>query len=57
MILRALGCSCGQGLLFSPPLPASHVSGWLEDAAVISASGGCQGAGSLTRRSAWTVTT
>ena len=25
-ILRALGCSCGQGLLFSPPLPAAQVS-------------------------------
>jgi diguanylate cyclase (GGDEF)-like protein/PAS domain S-box-containing protein len=42
MILRTLGCSCGQGLLFSPPLPAVQVSGWLEDAAVISASGGAK---------------
>ncbi len=41
-ILRALGCSCGQGLLFSPPLPASQVSSWLDDAAVISASGGAR---------------
>ena len=41
-ILRALGCSCGQGLLFSPPLPASEVSHWLDDAAVISASGGAR---------------
>ena len=41
-ILRALGCSCGQGLLFSPPLPAARVSDWLDDAAVISASGGAR---------------
>jgi diguanylate cyclase (GGDEF)-like protein/PAS domain S-box-containing protein len=44
-ILRALGCSCGQGLLFSPPLPAAQVSSWLEDAAVISASGGARAMG------------
>jgi diguanylate cyclase (GGDEF)-like protein/PAS domain S-box-containing protein len=44
-ILRALGCSCGQGLLFSPPLPASQVGSWLEDAAVISASGGARALG------------
>jgi len=41
-ILRALGCSCGQGLLFSPPLPAARVSDWLDDAAVISAAGGAR---------------
>ncbi len=41
-ILRALGCSCGQGTFFSPPLPASEVGAWLEDAAVISASGGAR---------------
>jgi diguanylate cyclase (GGDEF)-like protein/PAS domain S-box-containing protein len=28
--LRRMGCLCGQGLFFAPPLPAREVAGWLE---------------------------
>jgi len=29
--LRALGCLCGQGLFFAPPLPAREVAAWLTE--------------------------
>jgi predicted signal transduction protein with EAL and GGDEF domain len=29
--LRALGCLCGQGLFFAPPLPAREVAAWLDE--------------------------
>jgi diguanylate cyclase (GGDEF)-like protein/PAS domain S-box-containing protein len=44
-ILRTLGCTCGQGLYFSPPLAAATMSKWLEDASIVSSSGGARALG------------
>jgi diguanylate cyclase (GGDEF)-like protein/PAS domain S-box-containing protein len=30
MMVRKLGCMCGQGLFFAPPLPVGEVTAWLD---------------------------
>jgi EAL domain-containing protein (putative c-di-GMP-specific phosphodiesterase class I) len=30
-LVRQLGCQCGQGLYFAPPLPVADVATWLDE--------------------------